>query len=145
MAALTHDRPGRYETIARAKVPLAANVKAYKGAAAVIDTASGSKTQGFYMPAKAAQGLVPRGRFGETVDNTGGANGAKMVEVIFHRKFDVIWWSNDTAAPVTASFRGSDCFFADDQTVSADDTGRSAAGTVFDVDSSSKFVLVEVR
>ena len=46
------------------------------------------------------------------------------------------------AAPVTATLRGSDCFFADDQTVSADNTGRSAAGPVFDLD--GNFVLVEV-
>ena len=145
MAALTKERPGRFETITRAKVPLAAGVKAFKGAAAVLDTADGSPTQGFYLPAKAAQGLVPRGRFNETADNSGGANGAKLIEVLFHRKFEVIWWNNDTAAPVTASLRGSDCFFADDQTVSSEDAGRSAAGPVFDVDSSGKFLLVEVR
>jgi len=145
MAALTRERPGRYETITRAKVPLAANVKAFKGAAAVLDTKDGSQSQGFYLLAKAADGLVARGRFNETVDNTGGQNGAKMIEVIFHRKFEVIWWNNDNAAPVTASLRGSDCFFADDQTVSSEDAGRSAAGVVFDIDSSSKFVLVEVR
>src|SRR5262249_18986773 len=145
MAAPTRERPGRFETISRAKVPLAAGVKAFKGAAAVLDTQSGSQTQGFYLPAKVAQGLVPRGRFNETVDNTGGTNGAKMIEVIFHRKFEVIWWNNDTAAPVTAAQRGSDCYFADDQTVSSDNSGRSAAGPVFDIDSSSKFVLVEVR
>src|SRR4051812_27219688 len=122
MGALTRERPGRYETITRAKVPLAANVKVFKGAAAVLDTANGA-TQGFYLPAKVADGLVPRGRFNETIDNTGGANGAKMVEVIFHRKFEVIWWNNDTTAPVTAAHRGSDCYFIDDQTVSSDDTG----------------------
>src|SRR5688572_6615794 len=125
MAALTKERPGRFETITRAKVPLAAGAKVFKGAAAVLDTANGSPTQGFYMPAKAAQGLVPRGRFNETIDNTAGNNGARTVEVIFHRKFEVIWWNNDTSAPVTASSRGSDCFFADDQTVTSEDTGRS--------------------
>src|SRR5262249_36783077 len=128
MAALTKERPGRFETISRAKVPLAANVKAFKGAAAVLDTQNGSQTQGFYLPAKAAQGLAPRGRFNETADNTGGANGAKMVEITFHRKFEVIWWNNDAAAPVTATQRGSDCYFVDDQTVSSDNNGRSAAG-----------------
>jgi len=30
-----------------------------------------------------------------TIDNTAGNNGVKMVEVIFHRKFDVIWWNNE--------------------------------------------------
>jgi hypothetical protein len=142
MAALTKERPGRVEKITRSKVKLGANVKAFKGAAAVLDTDPASPTRGFYLPATAAPGLVARGRFRETIDNTGGTNGARYIEVDFLRPIDVLWWDNDTAAPVVEADRGSSCFFTDDHTVSSDNTGRSAAGRVFDLEGS--FVIVEV-
>ena len=142
MAALTKERPGRVEKITRAKVKLAANVKVFKGAAAALDTGAASATRGHYLPATAAQGLLARGRFRDTADNTGGANGARYAEVDFLRPIDVIWWDNDTASPVTEADRGSECFFTDDHTVSSDNTGRSAAGRVFDLE--GNFVIVEV-
>jgi hypothetical protein len=142
MAALIKERPGRTEKVTRAKMKLAADVKAFKGAAAVLDIDPASPTRGHYMPAKAAENLLARGRFRETVDNTGGANGARLAEVDFQRSFDVIWWDNDTTSPVTEADRGSLCYFTDDHTVSSDGTGRSSAGRVFDVE--GNFVLVEV-
>jgi hypothetical protein len=142
MAALTKERPGRIEKITRAKVKLAANTKVFKGAAAVLDTGAASPTRGFYLPATAAQGLVARGRFRESVDNTGGENGARYAEVDFLRPIDVIWWDNDTASPVVEADRGADCFFTDDHTVSSDNTGRSSAGRVFDLE--GNFVIVEM-
>jgi len=144
MAAVTKERPGRYERISRAKVPLAAGVKAYKGAAAVLDISAAGPARGFYKPAVAAADLLSRGRFRETVDNTGGANGAKKVEIDFHRTFDVVWWNNSTVTPITAQDRGKFAYWEDDQTVTSDNTSASEAGRIFDVSDDGKLVAVEV-
>lgn len=139
--ATTKEFAGRYQTITRDKVPLAANVKALKGTQAVLDARTGNATKGYYKPAVAGAGLKPRGRFNETVDNTGGANGDKTVEVLFHRAFDVIWWLNDTGTPVTVASRGGPCYFKDNVTVTGSPVGSSVAGTVYDV--VGDYVLVE--
>ncbi len=142
MAALDRERPGRSEKISRFPMKLAAGVKVWKGAAAVLDIDPASPTRGYYMAAKAADHLIMRGRFRQSVDNSGGENGARVAEVDFHHTYDVIWWDNDKASPVTEADRGSLCYFIDDHTVSSDNTGRSPAGRVFDVE--GNFVIVEV-
>jgi len=85
---------------------------------------------GWAVTASAAAGLVAVGVSDETVDNTGGANGDKLIKV--DRRVFVL--ENDTVAPVTRAHIGSDCYILDDITVTSDNTGTSVAGRVFDVD-----------
>jgi hypothetical protein len=132
MAALLKDRPGRIEKIDRAKLPLKAATKVYKGGAAVADIGALSASRGFITKGAAAADLLAIGRFSETIDNTG-ANGAKSAEVIFPREIHTIWWDNDTGTPVVAADRFSKCYFVDDHTVTSDPTGSSVAGIVFEV------------
>lgn len=138
MAELTKERPGRFSKIDRAKLPLAANAKVFRGFAAA-GIISGSN-RGYVTKGQAAAHLLCLGRFGETVDNTGGANGAKSAEVILPREIQVLWWDNDTGTPVTAADRYQRCYFVDAHTVTTDPTGSSIAGIVWDV--SGGFVLV---
>lgn len=140
--AAANDRPGRFSVMTRRKLELGANVKAIKGTAAALATQGGNA--GYVVPMSAAAGLLPIGRFSETVDNTGGAVGAKKVEVVFHRQFECVHWNNDSgggSTPVTKAKRGTLCFAKDNDTVSADGTNRSFAGLVWDVEGSE--VLVE--
>lgn len=125
----------------RRKMELGANVKAIKGTSAALAISGGNA--GYVVPMIGAVGLMPLGRFGETVDNTSGALGAKKVEVLFHRQFEVLHWANDSGGgtPVTKAMRGSLCYAKDNDTVSGDATSRSAAGLVWDVVGSE--VLVE--
>lgn len=141
MADATTDRATGFETVSRDKRPLGANVKAIKGTAAVLDTRVGSPTRGYYIPATAAADLVTCGRFTQTVDNTGGANGAKKVGIDFGREFRCWRWNNSAANPVTVAHRGGTAYFEDNQTVGIDGTGRSAAGRIYDLEDG--FVLVE--
>lgn len=132
--AAVRDRPGRFTVMTRRKLELGANVKAIKGTQAAIAT-EGSNA-GYVVPMSAAEGLLPIGRFTETVDNTGGALGAKKAEVAFHRTIECLHWTNDSggsSTPVTKAMRGTLCFAKDNDTVSGSGTGRSFAGFVWDI------------
>lgn len=138
------DRPGAFSVMTRRKLELGANVKAIKGTQAAF--AISGPSAGYVVPmADGATNLRPIGRFGETVDNLGGAVGAKKAEVLFHRTFEVLHWNNDSSTPVTKAHRGQLCYGKDNDTVSADGTSRSFAGLVWDVEGSggSAEVLVE--
>lgn len=108
--------------------PMAADVKAYAGGIAVRDSAGNVK------PGETATGLIPCGRFEETVDNTDGLAAAKSVRV----KDGVFRWANSAGADEIAKAQiGDTCYIVDDQTVaktSATNT-RSPAGIIVDVDS----------
>lgn len=142
MADATRDRPGGFKNVTRDKRPLGANVKAIKGTAAVVDTRAASPTRGYVIPATAAEDLVAIGRFTETVDNTGGANGALRVGVEYTREFKCLRWNNSVVNPITVVHRGSLAYFEDNQTVGNDATGRSSAGRIYDLEDGQ--VLVEV-
>jgi hypothetical protein len=129
MAALTSERPNSVLTVRRALRPLAANVKAIQGGFAACDG------DGFYCPATGAATEVVVGRFTQTVDNTGGLDGAKKVEVDFLRDRLLLLLEQDAgggSSPVTVAMRERPCFVRDDQTVCADAT-RGAAGITYDV------------
>lgn len=83
---------------------------------------------GYAAPARTATGLIALGRAAETVDNRGGAAGAKRVRVdrgAFHA-------NNATASDaVTQANYGSPVYFLDDNTVTITATGRSVAGKFF--------------
>lgn len=106
---------------------------AEKGKLACLDTTS----NGQIVKGKTAAGLIPLGIFMESM--TG--DGTKKVQIRLFHEIRAIWWNNDTTAPVTAAEIGSLASIKDDQTVSADDTGRSVAGLVLAVDS-AKGVLI---
>lgn len=124
MAALTTPRISSIRTVVRDKRPLATNIKAIKGGLAAC------KSTGFFGPATGAATEVVVGRFTETVDNTGGANGAKKADIDHFRERTAFLAVND--GTVLAADRERPCYVADDQTATSDDT-KSYAGVVYDV------------
>lgn len=115
-------------------LPLKSGELAEKGKLACIDTGDGGKI----VKGRTAAGLIPFGVFQETL--TG--DGTKTVKIRLFAEIRALWWNNDSGGtPVTAADVGTIAAIVDDQTVSADDTGRSAAGLVLAVDA-AKGVLV---
>ena len=110
----------------RRTFPVAAGVKLFGGALIVVDQ------DGFARPARddvatdTAVGWPKRG-----VDNTGGAAGAKSVEV----RFGIMRLRNDALEPVTKKQVQKAVYIVDDDTVSASSKGeaRSVAGVLYDV------------
>ncbi len=138
MTALAADR--RFMSprfVKRDKRPLKAGVKAYKGGLVACKS-------GFYQPATATAGARIVGRFMETVDNTAGADGAKTVEVEFTQERYLLAFANKAGDLLTAADRETLAYVEDDQTVRKTSAGTSAAGLVYDVDSSSVWVEVGV-
>ena len=125
MAALTQARTKLRRSVDRDVVPLAANVKAYEGAMACIDLATG-----YYRPGIPSTTLLAVGTFYDTADNLGGAAGAVTVQVEFSHAPFREGWENDTANPVLPADIGEVCYILDDHTVSMLGTGRSVAGRV---------------
>lgn len=115
----------------RQDLPVEANAIFFQGAIVVINS------DGFAEPATTATTLRTVGRCEVAVDNTGGANGAVTVTV-----FSGIFgpFVNDDA--ITVADRGTLCYLVDDETVSNDNTGKSVAGTTFDVTSDGVFVAM---
>lgn len=137
--AATTDFPSGFKAFDRRKLELGANVKAIKGTEACVATTGANK--GYVVPMSATPGLRPLGRFGETVDNTGGALGAKKAEVLFHRHIECLKLLNDNVAPLSKADRGGFCYGKDNNTVSAASDGRSAAGVFWDLEDG--YALVE--
>jgi hypothetical protein len=143
-----------YKLIHRAKVPMAAGVKAWRGASFAWDTRTGSASKGYALPAgtqttvsattnSTGQFLIGRAR--ETVDNTNGANGATAVEVDFLGvPKRIIFRANSGTNAVTAAMRGSLCYSEDDATVGSSSSGFSQAGRVWDVLNNGAIVAVEM-
>jgi len=132
--ALTADRTTEQKDGELISIPVKANVKCYAGGIAVT-------SGGYAAPGSVATTLTYVGMFTETVDNTGGADGAKSVLVRRGRAFK---WGNSTGADeVTAVSVMADCYIVDDETV-ADNDGtatRSKAGKIIGVDATGVWVL----
>ncbi len=134
MSALTTPRTGASRLIFRAKRPLAADAKVFKGATALAILSGTSK--GFYEQGKSSAIGIVKGRFLQTVDNTGGADGAKMAEIDFSfsspagRKVYLL--DNDTGSAVDETDREGGCYVLDDHTVSMT-VSTAEAGVVYDV------------
>lgn len=116
--------------------PVAANAILYTGGIGVLDG-------GFLKPGRTATGLVAIGVIAETVDNTGGANGAVRCEL----RRDGAWcFANHTPDPVTRLHIGGLAYIIDDQTVAATagivagNPTRSAAGRIVDVDDAGVWI-----
>ncbi len=111
--------------------PLAANAKIFEGGLVVLNAA------GFALAGIEGEGLTSVGRANTSADNTGGPDGGTAVtaRIDYACRYD-----NDSVAPVTRTSIMSACYIKDDVTVSSDDTGRSAAGTVVDVDADGVWI-----
>src|SRR6185369_16972942 len=132
MAALTTVRVGSFvREITRDKRPLAANAKVFQGALAVAIIAGTSK--GYYQQGAAGVVCVAVGRYTESVDNTGGADGALSAEIHFFRERHLFLLDNDTGTAVAVADRESPCGLLDDHTASQGVTAAGRAGIVYDV------------
>jgi hypothetical protein len=139
MAALTTDRVGSERLVTRERRPLKGSIKAIKGGIAICDAT------GFYKPGVAATGVVSVGVFTETVDNTSGGDGAKSAEIEFkHPGRKVRLFANSGTNVCVVANRETACYVEDDQTVGNLATGKSKAGTIFDVTSEGVWVEVGV-
>lgn len=112
-------------------LPVKANTKIFEGSLVALDAT------GHAVPGSTAEGLKAAGRAEEFVDNTGGADGAKMVKV----RRGVFKWNNDDAEPVTEEDYMKDCYIKDDETVTMLAVGTSVAGKVIRLDNGE--VIVE--
>lgn len=137
MAALVSQKGNAIQTYKRGRRQLAANVKAIKGGLAVC-------VGGYYRPATGALGEIAKGRFTETVDNLGGAAGAKSAEVEFPYERTVMLFANDGTNPLVVADREKVCSIVDDQTVRAYTAGASDAGICFDVTSEGAWVEIDM-
>lgn len=112
---------------------MAASMLIYAGALTAV-SATGFATKG-----AVATTLKAFGRAEETVDNTGGAAGAKSIRV----KTGLFRWANSSAGDlITIADIGNDCFILDDQTVAKTNgtNTRSRAGKVVFVDADGVYV-----
>jgi len=133
MAALTKERSTPARDGAIIELGVTAAKKCIQGGLAVLDAS------GYLKPAVTATGLVPLGRFMETVDNTAGADGAVTARV----EPGIFRWANSAGADEIAIAEiGDACYIVDDQTVAKTDGGgaRSKAGLIFDVDAQGVWV-----
>ncbi|MGS1019196.1 hypothetical protein [Burkholderia glumae] len=133
MTATTQDRNTPMKDADVLVVALKAGALIRAGVIVVVDAT------GYAVEGTTATGLTYLGRADQYVDNTGGANGAKTVEIRRHKAFK---WENLGTDAVTQAQLGKTCYIADNQTVAATDgTGtRSAAGIVLGVDADGVWV-----
>lgn len=128
MGALTADRNTAERTGDLLTASVAAAVKCFAGAIAVLDASGDLK------PGVTATGLVCVGRFDGYVDNSAGLAGAKTATA----KRGCFRFGNSLAGDaITAAEIGDVCYIVDDQTVAktSGTATRSVAGIIEDVDS----------
>lgn len=132
--ALTADRNTPHKDGEIIAVPVAAATKIFAGSI-VAANATGYATKG-----AVATTLTYLGRADEYVDNTGGADGAKTIQV---RRGKAFKWKNSGTDAVTQAELGKTCYIADDETVSKTNgtNTQSAAGKVVGIDSDGVWVL----
>ncbi|MEI7614096.1 MAG: hypothetical protein WCK63_14435 [Betaproteobacteria bacterium] len=131
--ALTADRNTHMRDGGLLPAPVAANVKIFAGALVA------ANATGYAAPGSAATTLTYLGRAESQVDNTGGADGAKIIMV---RRGKAFKFANAAADLVTQAELGKTCYIVDDQTVAKTNgtNTRSAAGKVVGVDSDGVWV-----
>lgn len=127
-------RLGDAAQIAMLALPVKANTKIYAGALVVIDA-------GYAAPGRTATGLIAAGVAQATVDNTGGAAGAKTIEV---RRGPHKFKNSSAGDAIAQADVGKTVYIVDDETVAkTDGTGtRSAAGRVLAIESDGVFVEI---
>ncbi|MBW1991014.1 MAG: hypothetical protein JRI59_02600 [Deltaproteobacteria bacterium] len=104
MAALTQDRATAYREGIELEFPVAAATKIYAGSLVC------ANTQGYAVPAADEAGLKFLGVALEQVDNTGGADGAKVVRL---RRTGVFEFNADS---ITQAMVGDPMYIKDDNT-----------------------------
>lgn len=127
MTALSADRNTPLKDAEQIGFLVAANTKIYAGSIVV------ANATGYAAPGITAANVTFLGRAEESVNNTGGADGAKTVQV---RRKKAFKFANLPADPVTQADVGKACYIADDQTVAKTNGGntRSVAGQVLAVE-----------
>jgi len=119
--------------------PVAAGVLIYAGALAVLDEADG-----YVHPGSTKTGLIALGRAEHQANNSAGAAGAITLRI---RRGVFLWNNSPAGADLIATVNiGQQAFIVDDNTVALTSaTGtRSAAGRIYDIDSQTGNVWVEV-
>lgn len=135
MTALAAERVGVEKEITAPKFAVKGNVKIWKGSLVMIDA-------GYVKPGVSASAatLFFKGIALETVDNTGGADGAKTCAVELPVKGRCRLWANDGVNTVVVADRGKLAYIEDDQTVGNLSTSKTACGRIHDVTSEGVFV-----
>ncbi|MBI2392810.1 MAG: hypothetical protein HYV09_24710 [Deltaproteobacteria bacterium] len=140
MAAMTQER--KVQKLSERTVvdllyqPMKANARIYLGAIAVLNA-------GYVAPGTSAKDLVALGIAEETIDNTGGADGARFAPV----RQGAFKLANSLGPDaITQADVGKDCFIVDDQTVARTDGGgaRSRAGKVVQLEPDGVFVQLGI-
>lgn len=133
MVALTEGRTTRSRELRYVSRQVLANAKIFAGALVALTAA------GYATPGAVSTTLKKPGRARDTVDNTGGANGAKTVEI----EYGCFAYANSAAGDaITIADIGASAYIVDDQTVAKTNGGgtRSVAGEIVDVDSAGVWV-----
>lgn len=125
MTALDQEKMVSYDKGSRFRFRLADGLKAFKGG-----LAAGVIGDGEVAPATLDEGLRVIGRFTETVKAPESATAP--VEVEFPYEVRVDFFANAGDIDATSIF--SVAYAADDQTVTADDTGASPVGVILKLD-----------
>lgn len=136
--ALAQDRNTPERAGVSWEFPVAAAVKCFAGALAVLDPSGNVK------PAVTATGLVAVGRFEDRADNSAGLAAA----ITAKGKRGVFRWNNSADADeITKAEIGDACYIVDDQTVAKTDGSatRSKAGIVEGVDAQGVWVATGVE
>lgn len=133
MAALTAARNTPERSGDERSIPLAADAKVFAGGMVQVNASD------LGVAASATAANVTVGRAEETVDNTGGANGAVSVRV----RVGIFRFANSAAGDaISRNDIGKTVYVVDDQTVALTDNAgaRPAAGKCFDVDAQGVWV-----
>lgn len=137
MAALAQERltDRKNDGVVRS-LPVKAGVKIYLGALVALNA-------GFAAPGATAVGRLAIGVAEETIDNTGGADGAVRVRV---RECEGKYGNSAAGDAIAQADVGKDCYIVDDQTLAkTDNTGaRSRAGKITQVDSDGVYVKLSI-
>ena len=133
MTALAAPRNTPAKKANQVGVPVATGVKIYAGSLVA------ANASGFAVPGATSATLTYLGRAAETVDNTAGANGDKVVLVDRGQAFK---FANLAGDAVTQAELGKTCYIVDDQTVAktSNSSARSAAGKVVGVETDGVWV-----
>ena len=133
MAALTEGRTTKSRELRYLSRQVLTNVKIHEGSIVALTAA------GYARPAITALALKAQGKARATVDNTGGASGAKTIEI----ERGCHHFANSAAGDlITIADLEATAYIVDDQTVAKTSAGatRSAAGEIIDVDAQGVWV-----
>lgn len=131
--ALSAERDTHRRDTILAEPPVAANARIWAGGLVMIQA-------GYAVPGQSAVGLLACGIAEASVDNTGGAAGAKRVKT----RRGSFFMKNSATDPVLAVDLWKDCYVVDDETVARTDGSgtRSKAGRVRVVETNGVWIEI---